>query len=111
MQALKQTWVKTTKAQKEAWMMAEYGRYEDSGKSRSHVYNEIRGSYWASMYLQSGGEDVSNATADKIVNSFVFSTFREQNPKMWTSLKPKLIEAMTKIDREDLANLIRTATK
>lgn len=111
MKNLKQTWVKTTKAQKEAWMMAEYGSYEDSGKSRRHVYNDIRGSYWASMYLQSGGEEVSNAIADKIVNSFVFSTFKEQNPKMWASLKPKLIEALTKIAREDLASLIEANSK
>lgn len=100
----KRFFIKTTKAQKQAWMLAEEGSYEDSGKARYHAYERIRGSYWANIYV-----DDTNKCSDiePIVKSFVSCTFYDQNPRMWKALAPKIVEACESLGRDDLAKTVR----
>jgi hypothetical protein len=99
---IEQTWIKTTKVQKQQWLLAEEGSYEDSNRSRDHAYVIIRGSYWASMYVDAKALPV-------VVKSFVSSTFQEQSPKHWSKLAPQVIEVCEKFERPDLVALIKEA--
>jgi hypothetical protein len=102
--AITKDWLKTTKAQKLAWLGSEEGSYEDHGRARGHVYETIRGSYWASLYLDAD-------RLPKVVKSFTTSTFSEYAPKHWKKLAPQLIDICEKFERHDLADQIREAAR
>ena len=95
-----QAWVKTTKAQKLAWMTAEEGSYEDSDKADSHVYNEIRGSYWASLYVDS-------RRLEPLVNSLLTCTLEDVNPRIWEAFCKAFIEVCEGFDNHSLASQIK----
>lgn len=97
-----QSWIKTTPRQKAAWLLAEEGSFEDSGRSRDHVYCHIRGSYVASIYLD-------HRNAEAVVRSFVLSTFSEANPRLWANLRPSVVAACERLGRHDLAAEVKNA--
>lgn len=97
-------WLKTTKAQKQAWMLAEEASYEESGRARFHAYEVIRGSYWASMYLDAQRLQI-------VVTSFCSSTFKTNSPKHWDKLAPQLATLCEEMKRPDLAEEIRNTAK
>lgn len=95
-------WIKTTKAQKIAWMLCEEGSFEDNGRPRHHAYEEIRGSYTASMYVYEKNLDV-------LVRSLTTCTLQEQSPKVFAGFAAAFIEICNHLDRPDLANEIEAA--
>lgn len=99
-----QIWIKTTKAQKEAWTGSEIGSYEDQGSPRLHAYTDVKGSYYSSIYLD-------ETRIERVAKSFATSTFSEYAPKHWKKLLPQMLDACEKFGRADLAAAIRDVAR